>query len=320
MTIRYVSLGKAGVRVSTLCLGSLNFGWRTDGPEATQIIHRAMDGGITFIDAASCYAKERSEEIVGQALRGRRARAVLATKLYSLAGEGPNQQGNSRPYMIRRVEESLRRLQTDHIDLYLIHPDPETPLAETLRTLDDMVRAGKIRYYGLSHFRAAEVVETLWTCDRLGLEPPIAEQPLYHLLDRRAERELLPACRKFGLAITPHGPLANGLLTGKYSPGAPLPEGSRGAANRWPVDHPAFRPPLETAVQLRVLAEEAGLSLASLALAWLFQQPGVTAPVIGPRTAEQLDGYLQALAVNLPDQLCKRIDQIAPPGQTPEQP
>lgn len=310
------NLGKAGVQVSDCCLGALNFGWRTEAVEAERLIHGALAAGINFFDAASCYGREQAEEFVGRALLGRRHTVVLATKTYSLDSSEPNGRGNSRYRLIPLVEGCLRRLQTEWIDLLQVHPDLSTPLEETIRTLDQLVRAGKVRYYGFSHFPAWRIAEALWLCDRLGLEAPVSEQPSYHLLSRRAEVELLPALRHFGLALLPHGPLAGGLLTGKYRLGDEAPPGSRGAANRWPLEHAVFRPALEAVEGLRELAAELGMPMAHLALAWLRQQSGVTAPVIGPRTAAQLEAYLPAWEVTLSGEIMARLDHLVPPGTT----
>ncbi len=315
MSVRSVSLGRTGLQVSSLCLGTLNFGWRTEEGEAVRLIHQALDAGINFVDSASCFSRERSEEIVGRALAGRRERVVLAAKCYAHDRPEPNARGNGRRHLIATVEAQLMRLQTDHIDLYYIHPDRETPMEEALATLTDLVRAGKIRYIGLSHYRAWEVVEALAIAQRLRLAPVVAEQPFYHLLDRRTEWEMLPMARHFGLGVLPHSPLANGILTGRYRMGRPAPAGSRGEANRWPLEHPAFQSVLEAVERLLPLAEEVGLSLTRLALAWLRAQPGVTAPVIGPRTEAQLSELLDGLEDRLPDAIIRRVDEIVGPGQ-----
>ncbi|HYG56800.1 MAG TPA: aldo/keto reductase, partial [Symbiobacteriaceae bacterium] len=294
MAIAYVKLGWAGVKVSSVCLGCMNFGWRTGEQDAIRMVHQALDAGINFLDTANVYGKGLSETIVGKALKGRRDQVVLATKVHGKMGDGPNDRGNNRFHILQQVDESLRRLQADHIDLYQIHrPDADTPVDETLRTLDDLVKAGKVRYFGLSTFPAWQIVEALWTSDRLGLERIVSEQPPYHLLDRRVEAEVLPLARKFGVAILPWSPLAGGMLTGKYRAGAPMPEDSRGA-HRWKEDEAWYQKRLATVEKLVPLAEEMGVSLTQFALAWVMHQPGVTSPILGPRTTEQLADNLAA--------------------------
>lgn len=314
MPIQYVKLGQAGVRVSNLCLGCMNFGWRTDEAESVRIIHQAMDSGINFLDTANVYAKSLSETIVGKAIAGRRDRVFLATKVHGRMGEGPNDWGNSRYHIMQQVDQSLMRLGTDHIDLYQIHrPHADTPLEETLRTLNDLVRAGKIRYFGISTFPAWQIVESLWTSDRLGLERIVSEQPPYHLLDRRIETEVIPLSQKYAVAILPWSPLAGGLLTGKYRREAPIPEDSRGAA-RWQADSELYQRRLGVVDALRPLADSLDVPLSQFALAWVLAQPGVTSPIIGPRTLDQLKDNLAAADVALPQEVREQIDSIVPPG------
>lgn len=311
----YKRLGTTGVKVSPIGLGCYNFGWRTEEAEAVRIIHASLEAGINLFDTANYYAGGLSEEIVGKALRGRREQAVVATKVRDAVGDGPNNQGASRYHILQEVDRSLQRLQTDYIDLFQIHrPDPDSPLEETLRTLSLLVRSGKVRYIGLSNFPAWQVAEALWISERLGLEPVISLQPWYCMLHRDPERELMPLARRHGLGVITYGVMAYGLLTGKYRPGEPIPEGSRGAAKQWPVENPLFRKHLERAAALTGLAAEAGIPPAQFAIAWVMAQPGVTAPIIGPRTMEQLAGNLGALDLSLSAELMAQVDQIVPPG------
>jgi aryl-alcohol dehydrogenase-like predicted oxidoreductase len=313
-----VQLGRTGMRVSRLCLGALNFGGTADEAESVAMVHAALDAGITFLNTADIYNDGLSERIVGTALRGRRDDVVLSTMGGLSVGAGPNDYGNSRRHLISACEQSLRRLSTDWIDLYQLHrPDPATPIEETLQALADLVQAGKVRYIGTSEFPAWQVMEALATATRSAPRgAPATEQPQYHLLDRSAERELLPLAKRYGLGILPWSPLAAGVLTGKYR-GGNLPEGSRFtmADTRARTADPAFAVAVCTAEQLGRLAEEAGLTLPQLSLGWLLDQPGVTAPVIGPRTRDQLAAYLEAADVSLDDGLRTAVDGICPPGE-----
>jgi aryl-alcohol dehydrogenase-like predicted oxidoreductase len=315
------SLGRTGVKVSPLCLGCMMFGGKTSPEDSYAIIDRALDAGINFLDTANVYARGRSEEVTGAALKrnGKRARVVLATKVHGqMDEEDPNGSGNSRRHIIAQCEASLRRLQTDYIDLYQIHrPQPGVAIDETLRALDDLIRAGKVRYIGTSTFEAWQVVEALWASKELGLNRFVCEQPPYHLLDRRIERGLVPMAQTFGIAIIPWSPLAGGLLTGKYSRSAPPPPDSRFADVE---NNPRLRARMVEAVfdiveGLQPLAAAKGCTISQLALAWCVQQPGVTSPIIGPRTMEQLDDNLGALNVSFTAQDHATIDQLTPPGR-----
>jgi aryl-alcohol dehydrogenase-like predicted oxidoreductase len=318
--MEYRSLGRTGVRVSPLCLGCMMFGGRTGADDSYAIIDRALDAGINFIDTANVYSRGRSEEVTGEALRrnGRRHQVILATKVHGRMSESdPNAQGNSRRHIIEQCEESLRRLGTDYIDLYQLHrPQPDIPIDETLRALDDLIRAGKVRYIGTSTFAAWQVVESLWVAKELGLNRFICEQPPYNLLDRRVERELLPMARTYGIATIPWSPLAGGLLTGKYERGAPPPEDSRFASyQRNPMQARRMNDRIFDVVDdLEPIAREKGCTLAQLALAWCMEQPGVTSPIIGPRTMEQLEDNLGALDVTITDDDRARVDGIVAPG------
>lgn len=308
-------LGRSGLKVPSLCLGTLNFGWKTEPAVSVRMIHRALDAGIHFLDSADYYNEGRSEEIVGQAVKDRRNRVILTSKVFWPTGEGPNDRGTSRYHLLQSVETSLRRLQTDYIDLLLLHrPDPETPVDESLRTLDSLVKAGKVRYVGVSEFPAWQIVEALWVSDRLLLEPVVVTETLYNLVHRRPEKEIVPMGQKHGVGLMCYGALAFGLLTGKYRLGEPFPEESRGASRNWPADHPVFRRDWERSNQLASLAREAGYEPTAFALAWLLGQPGVTSVLLGPRTEEHLDLNLKALEIDLSAELLKAIDQISPPG------
>ncbi len=313
----YRDLGRTGVKVSPLCLGCMNFGGKTEPEDSYRIIDRAIEAGITFIDTANVYGRGRSETITGEALKrnGRRDGVVLATKVHGRMDDGdPNAQGNSRRHIIQQCEASLKRLQTDWIDLYQIHrPQPSVPIDETLRALDDLIRAGKVRYIGTSTFAAWQVVEALWIARELGLNRFVCEQPPYNILDRRIERELLPMARTFGIATIPWSPLAGGLLTGKYRGGEKAAEGTRyagreDATERW---NPTVFAVLD---RLRPEAERLGCTLSQLALRWCMDQPGVTSPIIGPRTLEQLEDNLGALEVALDDEAVAAIDAAVAPG------
>jgi aryl-alcohol dehydrogenase-like predicted oxidoreductase len=312
-------LGSTGVKVSPLCLGAMMFGaWgNTDHDESIRIIHRALDAGINFIDTADVYSAGESEEIVGKALAGRRENIVLATKAHGTMGDDPNQQGNSRRWIVRECENSLRRLGTDYIDLYQIHrPEPETDVDETLGALSDLIRAGKILYAGSSTFPAAQIVQAQWTAERRGRERFVCEQPPYSILVRAVEAEVLPVCQQYGMGVIPWSPLAGGWLTGRYRKDAEVPVSRRAQRlpQRYDLALPGNQAKLEAADQLAKLADEAGLTLIHLALAFTLSHPAVTAPIIGPRTMEQLESQLGAADVVLDSAILDRIDEIVPPG------
>src|SRR5579875_2029092 len=314
----YRPFGRTGVQVSSLCLGCMMFGGRTNAAESATIIDRALDAGINFLDTANVYAGGRSEEATGEALRrnGKRGHVVLATKVHGSMDESdPNARGNSRRHIVEQCEASLRRLQTDYIDLYQIHrPESGTAIDETLRALDDLVRSGKVRYLGTSTFGAWQLVESLWVSERLGLNRFVCEQPPYNILDRRIERELVPMAQTYGLALIPWSPLAGGLLTGKYRRGQPLPEDARFANPSYANLRRLTDRVYDVVEALEPIAQEKGCTLSQLALAWVMQQPGVTSAIIGPRTMEQLDDNLGATTVTLTDDDRKRIDAIVPRG------
>jgi aryl-alcohol dehydrogenase-like predicted oxidoreductase len=313
-------LGSTGVKVSPLCLGAMMFGsWgNPDHDESVRIIERALDAGINFVDTADVYSAGESEEIVGKALAGgRRDSVVLATKVHGQMGQDPNEQGNSRRWIIRECENSLRRLGTDHIDLYQIHrPDPAADVDETLSALTDLIRAGKILYAGSSTFPPSQIVEAQWAAQRRGRERFVCEQPPYSILVRGVEDEVLPVCQRYGMGVIPWAPLASGWLSGRYRKDTDLPVSRRAERlpQRFDMSLPGNRAKLEAVDQLAGLADEAGLTLIHLALAFVISHPAVTSAIIGPRTMEHLDSQLGAGDVVLSPEILDKIDEIVPPG------
>jgi aryl-alcohol dehydrogenase-like predicted oxidoreductase len=325
----YRSLGRTGMKVSPLCLGAMMFGaWgEPDHDVSINIIHRALDAGINFIDTADVYSQGESEKIVGKALAGtRRDDIIVATKFHSpmdvaMGGSGgdPNKRGNSRRWIMREVENSLRRLQTDWIDLYQVHrPEPGTDVEETLSALTDLQRQGKIRVFGSSTFPAHEIVEAQWVADRRGLGRFISEQPPYSILVRGIEADVLPVAEKYGMGVIPWSPLAGGWLTGRYRKGQDVPQSHRATRipGRYDLSKPGNQAKLDAVEELALLAADAGISLIHLALAFTLTHPAVTAPIIGPRTMEQLESQLGALDVTLSNDILDQIDKIVPPGVT----
>jgi aryl-alcohol dehydrogenase-like predicted oxidoreductase len=312
--MQYRTLGRTGIKVSPYCLGAMMFGamGNPDHDDCIRIIHKALDFGINFIDTADRYSRGESEEIVGKALKGRRDNIVLATKVHGPMGEDPNSQGNSRRWIMRAVEASLRRLQTDHIDLYQIHrPSPETDIEETLSALTDLMRAGKVRAIGSSTFPASEIVEAQWVAERRGLARFRTEQPPYSILSRGIEREVLPACQKYGMGALVWSPLAKGMLSGRYRRGQPLPDSLR--AKTFPQQMTDERN-LDAVERLIPIAEAAGLSLTHMAVAFVMVHPGVTSAILGPRTMPQLDDLLAGAGLVLSDEVLDRIDAVVTPG------
>jgi aryl-alcohol dehydrogenase-like predicted oxidoreductase len=315
-------LGRTGVSVSKLCLGAMMFGaWgNPDHDESIRIIHRALDAGINFIDTADVYSQGESEEIVGKALAdGRRDDIILATKFHGAMGDDPNRQGSSRRWIIREIEDSLRRLGTDWIDLYQVHrPRTDTDIEETLSALSDLVHQGKVRYIGSSTFPPSAIVEAQWAARDRHLQRFVCEQPPYSILVRGIEAEVLPTCARYGMGVISWSPLAGGWLSGRYGKDrdqqAPFSAARRRLAERYDLSLPANQRKLEAAEALAQLAEEAGTSLIELAIAFVLNHPGVTAAIIGPRTMEQLESQLPAADVVLDPALLDRIDQIVPPG------
>ncbi len=328
--MEYRTLGRTGLKVSGYCLGAMMFGdWgNTDEAECVGMIHGAIDAGLNFIDTADVYSGGRSEEIVGKALQGRRDEVVLATKVHGDMGEGPNEQGNSRLWIMREVENSLRRLQTDHIDLYQIHrPDPDTHIEETLSALTDLVRQGKVRYLGSSTFPAWQIVESQWASERRGLERLVCEQPPYSILVRSIEVDVLPVTRRYGMGVIVWSPLAGGWLAGKYRRGEDPPKDSRAVrfaeqrrpvAARYDLSRPGNQRKLDLVEELAVVADKAGLSLTHMAIAFTLTHPAVTSAIIGPRTPQQLQDLLAGADVQLDADTLDAIDEIVPSGTTAE--
>ena len=313
------NLGVTGVKVSPLCLGAMMFGeWgNTDHDESIRIIHAALDAGINFIDTADVYSRGESEQIVGKALKGRRDNVVLATKVHGPMGDDPNEFGNSRRWIVREVDNSLRRLGTDWIDLYQIHrPEEDTNIDETLGALSDLVHQGKVRYIGSSTFPPSQIVEAQWVAEKRGRERFICEQPPYSMLIRSVENDVLPTCQRYGMGVIPWSPLAGGWLSGKWRKGQDTPESRRAERlpQRYDMSLPENQRKLDATEQLAQLAEEAGLTLIHMALAFVMRHPAVTAPIIGPRTMEQLESQIGAADVTLSDDVLDRIDEIVPPG------
>ena len=317
--MEYRNLGRTGVKVSKFCLGCMYYGDRTSEADSIAIINKAIDSGINFLDTSNTYGRGRSEETIGKALKqnGGREHIVLATKVFGPMDDNDiNAQGNNRRNIIASCEASLRRLQTDYIDLYQLHrPDYDVPIDESLRAMDDLVRAGKVRYFGTSTFAAWQVVESLWVSKELKLNRTISEQPPYHILDRRIERELVPVAQSFGLALMPYSPLAGGFLTGKYQRGQERPKGSRYGEEQYEWNERHFTDAAFDAVEeLAKLALEKGCTMSQLSLAWCAQQPAVTCPIIGPRTIEHLTDNIKALKVQITEQDKDQIDTISAPG------
>ena len=313
--MEYRSLGRTGVQVSQICLGTMMFGQKTDKPESIRIIDCALNSGVNFVDTANVYAANESERIVGEALAadGKRQNVILATKFHFPQSKDVNSRGLSRRHLMEACNDSLKRLRTDWIDLYQLHrSSAAVPIDETLRALDDLIHAGKVRYIGCSMFPSWRIVESLWVARELGLNRFVSEQPAYHMLDRTAEREVIPAAQSFGLAIIPWGPLCGGLLSGKYRRGQGHAEG-RWQGGKDNFDREATPLAWDVIDLLRAIAEEKRCSVSQVALAWCAAQPGVTAPIIGPRTFEQVEDNLGAVNVRLDPADFARIDALVPP-------
>jgi aryl-alcohol dehydrogenase-like predicted oxidoreductase len=312
--MKYRTLGRTGIKVSPYCLGAMMFGGiaNADHDDCIRIIHKALDFGINFVDTADRYSNGESEEIVGKVLKGRRQNVVLATKVHGAMGDDPNHQGSSRRWITQAVEASLRRLQTDHIDLYQMHrPSSDTDIEETLSVLTDLMRAGKVRAIGSSTFPVSEIVEAQWVAERRGLARFRTEQPPYSILNRSIEQEVLPVCQKYGMGALVWSPLAKGMLTGRYRKGQALPESLR--VKVFPKQMSDERN-LEAVERLIPIAEQAGLSLTHMAMAFVMAHPGVTSAILGPRTMQQLDDLLAGAEVVVDDEILDRIDEVVAPG------
>jgi aryl-alcohol dehydrogenase-like predicted oxidoreductase len=311
--VKYRTLGRTGIQVTPYCLGAMMFGaiGNPDHEDSIRIIHKALDSGINFIDTADMYSHGESEEIVGKALKGRRDDVVLATKVFGAMSEDPNHRGTSRRWIITEVENSLRRLQTDHIDLYQVHrPDPTVDVEETLSALTDLVRSGKVRAIGSSCFPASDIVEAQWAAERRGFERFRTEQPTYSILNRGIEREILPVAERYGMGTLVWSPLAQGMLTGRFRKGQQADTHRTG----YGFKHYRDERRLDVVEQLIALAEQAGLSLTHLAMAFAVAHPGITSAIIGPRTMEQLDDLLAGADTTLDDKTLDQIDAIVAPG------
>jgi len=310
--MQYRTLGGTGIKVSPFALGAMMFGaiGNPDHNDSIHIIHKALDAGINVVDTADMYSGGESEEIVGKALQGRRDNVVLATKVFNPMGDDPNQRGNSRRWITTAVENSLRRLQTDHIDLYQIHrPDPATDIEETLSALSDLIHSGKVRAIGSSTMPASDIVEAQWVAERRGLERFRTEQPTYSILNRSIEAEVLPVAQRYGMGTLVWSPLAQGLLTGR------IRKGQQSDLRRTAIfKHMTDERRLDVVEQIIPVAEQAGLKMTHLALAFAITHPGVTAAIIGPRTTEQLDDLLAGADIALSDDILDQLDAIVAPG------
>jgi len=315
--MNYRSLGAAGVKLSPICLGTMMFGGQTSADESTRIMHQALDLGINFFDTADIYNAGQSEIVVGQAIAGRREKVVLATKGRGPMGEGPNDSGASRLHMVRALEASLKRLNTDSVDIYYVHtPDYTVPIEETLRALDDMVRSGKVRYIACSNFRTWRLMEALWTSDRLNLNRFACVQPLYNIVNRDIEVELLPMCKAYGVGVVSYSPLARGILTGKYKTGEPFPAGSRAARNDKRMLQAELREAsFDVAEELRRHCDKKKVTMSQFALAWCLANPIITSVIIGPRTTEQFDDNVTCLDVTIDAADEAFVNSLVPPGE-----
>ncbi len=315
--MEYRNLGRTGVKVAPVCLGTMMFGGQTSEQDSISIIHAACDQGVNFLDTADVYNAGESEVIVGKAIADRRESVILATKGRQPMGQGANEQGASRLHMMQALEASLRRLNTDHIDIYYQHtPDYETPIEETLRALDDMVRSGKVRYLACSNFRAWRLMEALWTSDRCHLNKFVCIQPLYNIMNRDIEVELLPACQEYGVGVVSYSPLARGILTGKYKVGQPFPEGSRAARDDKRMREAELREAsFEAAQQIVTHCQNKGCEATHFALAWVLANPIISSVIIGPKSMEQFNDNMNCLNVDFTDEDETFINGIVPVGE-----
>lgn len=314
--MEYRRLGRSGVKVSPLCLGTMLFGGPTDAATAERIVAKAQEAGVNFIDTADQYNDGRSEEVVGRAIAKRRDGWVLATKLCNPMGSGPNERGLSRKWVMQAAEASLRRLGTDYVDIYYLHKeDHAAPLDETVRALGDLVRQGKIRYFGVSNYRSWRIAEICNIAERLGIDRPVASQPYYNAMNRMPEVEQLPVCAHYGLGIVPYSPLARGVLTGKYRPDVPPPPGTRAGRQDMRMLQTEWRPEsLRIAQQVKAHAEARGITAGQFAVAWVLNNRLVTSVIGGPRTEEQWDDYLGALSYRFTAEDEALIDRLVPSG------
>ncbi len=312
----YRSLGQCGLKVSPICLGTMMFGDRTDLVEAGRIVASAREAGVNFIDTADVYAKGESEKITGKVIASDRERWVLATKVANPMGDDPNRRGSGRKWVMRAIDESLARLGTDYVDIYYLHRDMEdTPIEETVTAMGDLMRAGKIRHFGVSNFRGWRIAEVVHACNRLGIPRPVASQPYYNAMNRQPENEILPACAHHGIGVVPYSPLARGVLTGKYKPGAPPEAESRAGRKDKRFMETEFREEsLAIAQKVKSHAEKKGMSPGHLAFNWVLANPIVTSVIAGPRTMGQWTDYLAALGRKFESEDESLFDSLVHPG------
>ncbi|WFU41722.1 aldo/keto reductase [Bradyrhizobium sp. CB82] len=314
--MQYRQLGRSGLKVSPICLGTMMFGGPTSEAESAKIIVKAREAGINFIDTADAYSKGGSEEVVGRAMADNRHAWVLATKLANPMGDDPNRGGLSRRWVLQAADESLRRLGTDFIDIYYLHKeDHTTPLEETVRAIGDLIRSGKVRYFGVSNYRAWRLAEICNICDRLGIDRPVVSQPYYNAMNRMPEVEHFPACGYYGLGVVPYSPLARGVLTGKYSPDAPPDKETRAGRNDTRMMQTEWRPEsLKLAQEIKQHAEKKGISAGQFAVAWVLNSAFVTSVIAGPRTEKQWDDYIRALDYRFTAEDEALIDRLVTSG------
>jgi aryl-alcohol dehydrogenase (NADP+) len=316
MSLTPVFLGNSGLKVSPICLGTMMFGERTDEAEAARIVASAREAGVNFIDTADVYTKGESEKITGRVIKADRDRWVLATKVANPMSDDPNRRGTGRKWIMQAIDESLGRLGTDYVDIYYLHRDIEsTPLEETVRAMDDLVRAGKIRHFALSNFRGWRIAQVMHVCSALGAAPPVCVQPYYNAMNRQPENDVLPACAFFGLGVVPYSPLARGVLTGKYAPGAQPPEGSRAGRKDKRILETEFRDEsLAIAQKLKEHAAKKGSTAGHFAVRWVLNNSIVTSVIAGPRTLEQWKDYLAALDAKFDAEDEALVDSLVAPG------
>jgi aryl-alcohol dehydrogenase-like predicted oxidoreductase len=314
--MEYRKLGNSGLEVSPLCLGTMMFGDRTDDKEAARIVGSAFDAGVNFIDTADQYAKGESERITGRLIAARRDYWVLATKVGNRMGEGPNRAGLGRKWIMEAIDASLRRLGTDYVDIYYFHRDfDDAPLEEAVRAMDDIIRSGKARYFGLSNFRGWRIAEIMHLCRSLNIPQPVVCQPYYNAMNRQPEVEILPACRYYGIGVVPYSPLARGVLTGKYQPGAAPPVETRAGRNDKRMMETEFRKEsLAIAQKVRAFAEKKGMGPGHFAVNWVLNNSIVSSVIGGPRTLEQWQDYLRALEFSLDAKGEALVDSLVHPG------
>ena len=317
--MEYKDLGRAGVKVSPICLGNMNFGGSADEAMSRRIMERAVERGVNFFDTANVYQKQESERILGRWLKddgdARRDALVIATKVYGNAGPGLNDRGLSRRHIVRACEQSLQRLQTDRIDLYQCHHWDSVPIEETIRAMDDLIRDGKVVYWGTSNFKAWHLTEATLKCERVLAPPPVSEQSPYSITNRHVENELAPFCMKFGVRLIPYSPLNAGRLSGIYRKGKPIPDTPRNKGEHY---RKALEKNIDLIEALTGLASELGRPLSHLVYAFLYHQPHVASVIVGPRTVEHLDEAIAALDLKLSEDVLKKIDELVPPGTSPD--